>query len=277
MNSAMKNYDVILHILQDFAGSLDETVAFLHSITEQQVGYKQLKTLQFFQLSEVQKQSEIELLRGFHKIEQKGDDFLSAFKDMTDFVTIVDMIPQIEDVCRMCDLKKCLEDDDLAYLVEIKENYGTDEAKDALNSQLASDAMKQIRPILPLNCQQLELFAQIAANRDFYQFIKEIEIQGKERFRSLYSLITSMLQHEEYNDEVLNQLPIAREYVLPFLDREQNFRSLMERVDSVSKKARGNFQQMEVMKNNINLVRRWFSKAEVRRMHVFCHGFLCLF
>ena len=251
------------HVLQVFAGCLSSTVAFLQNITTQRVEYKELRNLQFFDLSDLQKQNEIELLREFSPIEGEGVDFLAAFKDMTDLVSLVEKIPLIQYVCKMCGLSNCLNDPHFERLLEIRDRYSTDEAKDALNSQIASDAMKEIRPILPLNFQQLELFAQIAENGDFYQFIEEIECQGKSRFRSLYSLITSILQHEEYNDEVLNQLPIAREYVLPFLNKDQDFKTLVTKVSEVSEKAKGEFWQLEVMKRNMSLVNMWFSKAMV--------------
>ena len=258
-----KSPNYFFHDLQVFADCLSATVDFLLNITTQRVEYKELRNLQFFDLSDSQKQNEIELLRDFSPIEGEGVDFLAAFKDMTDLVSIVEKIPLIHYVCRMCGLSNCLNDPQFERLLEIRDRYSTDEAKDALNSQIASDVMKEIRPILPLNFQQLELFAQIAENGDFYQFIEEIERQGKSRFRSLYSLITSILQHEEYNDEVLNQLPIAREYVLPFLNKGQDFKTLVKKVIEVSEKAKGEFWQLEVMKRNISLVHMWFSKAMV--------------
>ena len=252
--------------VQDFANCLDDTVDFLLKFTTRDVEYKELKDLEFFRLTEAQKHTEIDLLRNFCSFSQmgdSGDDFLSSLKDMTDLLSLMDKIPYIQSVCRMCGLERCLKDADFEYLVEIQDTYGTPEAKDAMNSRLASDAMKQIRPILPLDGQQLEIFVHLAENEDFYKFIKDIELQGKNRFRSLYTLISSMLQHEEYNDEVLNQLPIARDFILPFLDEEQDFKGLLKRVVEVCKKARNEFWQLDVMKRNISLVHQWFSKAEV--------------
>ena len=110
----------------------------------------------------------------------------------------------------------------------------------------------------------LNIFAVVANSTVFYQFIQEKQFvgeKGQALFHQQYQLITAQLQHEEYNDNVLNQLKAAFVLMAPFMDREQSFNSLMTQVKQLD--TSHGFSQLETINENISLVQLWFSRAEV--------------
>lgn len=118
----------------------------------------------------------------------------------------------------------------------------------------------------------LKIFPAVANSAVFYQFIQEKQFVGEEGqalFQQQYQLITAQLQHEEYDDNVLNQLTAAFVFISPFMDREQSFRALMEAVTGLD--TSHGLKQLETINENITLVRLWFSRAEVSHTHILSH------
>ena len=111
----------------------------------------------------------------------------------------------------------------------------------------------------------LKIFPAVANSAAFYQFIQEKQFAGEKGhalFHQQYQLITAQLQHEEYDDNVLNQLKAAFVFMAPFMDREQSFNKLMTLVTQLD--TSHGLKQLETVNENITLVRLWFSRAEVR-------------
>ena len=108
----------------------------------------------------------------------------------------------------------------------------------------------------------LKIFPAVAKSAAFYQFMQERQFvgeKGQALFQQQYQLITAQLQHEEYDDNVLNQLPAALVLMAPFMDREQTFIKLMTQVTKLDI-SRG-LIQLENVDMNIKLVRLWFPCA----------------
>ena len=62
----------------------------------------------------------------------------------------------------------------------------------------------------PPHC--LELFTAVGDSTAFYQFVRDKQFVGEKGqavFQQQYQLITAQLQHEEYNETVLNHLYAA--------------------------------------------------------------------
>ena len=88
-----------------------------------------------------------------------------------------------------------------------------------------------------------------------------VGVDGQALFNQQYQLVTTQLQHEEYNELVLNHLFAAFRLITPFVDSEQTFSSLMCQVASLG--VYDASKQLETVNRNINLIRLWFSRAEV--------------
>ena len=121
----------------------------------------------------------------------------------------------------------------------------------------------------------LAIFSKVADSAEFYQFICEKGFTGENgqaRFHQQYQLITAQLQHEEYDEAVLNVLYAAYKLILPFTVKTQSFHSLLVSVKQLltaaspvgsAKTTHDYLVQIETVNRNINLIQLWFSRAEV--------------
>lgn len=251
--------------LQGFVEAVTSAVQFLDKFRSSQVTYMELKRLQFFHQRKVKQDHEIRLLQEFYL--EKGEkctDFLAQLQDMSNLLEALKLIPGITKVFRTFQMQNCLAHPGYQALVELESLFSTEVEQGNLTGAEACERMKEVHTIIaPLELQQLELFSVVGRSAEFYAFLKTIEQQG--RFKDLHNLITQYMQHEEYNEEVLNQLPRAREYVLPFLEQEQNFDTLLHSVKAMCNRVAvsEDFSDLDTINTNMNLIRLWFSKAEV--------------
>jgi len=193
---------------------------------------------------------------------------LEGISNLLKLLKAMRFITVIKETCEQYHLEECIRDPDFATLIGIMD-LRTNEAE--LTLKKATDTMRDIRRILFLksddDIEKLQLFAVINESGEFYHFIREKKFVGDEgqtRFRQQYQLITSQLQHEEYDQFVLNDLYTAFELITPFMDTLQKFHSLMQKVSKVSKTF--NFSPLKTVNDNISLIILWFSRAEVNSM-----------
>ena len=176
-------------------------------------------------------------------------------------------IPTIHCVCEQYKLEGCLKDPSLRELVMLAEEVERSRAN--LIPLEAVDKMRLVKKCLCLKTlgpyHSLGLFAAVANSAAFFQFVRDMKFDGEKGqavFGQQYQLITAQLQHQEYNENVLNHLYAAYKFILPFMDTKQNFSSLMSKVTSLD--VSGGLKQLETVNSNITLIRLWFSRAEVR-------------
>ena len=115
------------------------------------------------------------------------------------------------------------------------------------------------------NFSYLQIFPAVANSAVFYQFIQEKQFTGEKGqalFQQQYQLITAQLQHEEYDDNVLNQLRAGFVFMAPFMDREQSFKQLMSKLTQLD--TSHGLKQLKTVNENITLIQLWFSRVEVR-------------
>ena len=254
-------------LLQDFVSAMTSAAQFLKKFKSSQVTHMELQRLHFFDQRKVKQDREIRLLQDFYV--QKGEecaDFLAQLQDMSNLLEALKLIPGITKVFDTFQMQNCLTHSGYQALVELENQFSTEVEQGNLTGAEACDRMQEVLAIIhPLELQQLELFSVVGRSEEFYMFLKSVEQQGTERFQDLHRLITQYMQHEEYNEAVLNQLPRAREYMLPFLDQEQDFNTLLHRVKALCDRVTTSedFSDLETINTNMNLIRLWFSKAEV--------------
>ena len=191
---------------------------------------------------------------------------------------LANRIHVIKDVCRQYHLKECEADDNLKELLQIADELGKEHTRTTLSPEDAIKRMKDVRKLLvptetDTDYQYLDVFAKVKDSADFYRFLKEKDFigdKGQDRFDQQYQLITAQLQHEDYDDQVLNHLYAAFKLITPFMDESQTFTSLIKNVKQLLMAsckrldATNCLMQLETVNRNIHKIRLWFSRAEVR-------------
>ena len=205
----------------------------------------------------------------FHGVDQCYD-----IRFILQLIQCADYIANIKGVCERYQLSGCLRDKEMETLLAIHSILESEEGKSQLNAVASEQYLAKIWQILHLtekNWHALGIFAVVKESSDFHQFLLEKKFRGMEGasfFMQQHTLITSHLQHEEYNELVLNQLLVAFRYMSPFLDTEQDLSHLMKEVyrncgQQAIKGDSTDFVQLRTVNKNVHLVRLWFSRAEV--------------
>ena len=161
----------------------------------------------------------------FPGIDQHKD--MHSIKSILDLIQFADYIDNIRGVCEQYHMTGCLDHPGMTRLLEIHSILVSEEGKTGLNAIKSEEYLAEIRQILDLTDENqiaLGIFAVVKDSAEFYQFLQEKNFKGMEGasfFMQQLTLITSHLQHEEYNEQVLNHLLVAFRYMSPFLDTDQ--------------------------------------------------------
>ncbi len=193
---------------------------------------------------------------------------LDGIRSMLELFQYTTHIRNIQSVCEQYHLTQCVEDPQLKELLGIMAAHIKEEDRSNVTPRVASETMKRVKKILCLgdktSSKCLDIFAAMTDSAAFYQFMKDKQFKGQQGqaiFLQQYELITAQLQHEEYDETVLNHLLAAFKVIMPFMDAEKSFTKLMEEVTSLN--AVNGLKQLETVNGNITLIRLWFSRAEV--------------
>ena len=265
--------------MEEFASALFQTKDFLMKLITGTVMYVDVIIDDTSDFKLLNTEHEFQLLRDYaalSHLEHNNVDGLRGFKAMLQLFQLTSHINLICDVCAQFQLHKCLEDPKLRELQYLLNTLDIDENKKKLTANDAIEKMQTVKETLCLDehnsIQFLNLFTAVADSSVFYQFIKDKDFvgeSGQALFNQQYQLITTQLQHEEYNEVVLNHLFAAFKLITPFMDQQQTFASLMSQVVSLG--AYDASKQLETVNRNIYLIRLWFSKAEVCVYNFTCH------
>ena len=254
--------------------SLDNTKQLLVKLMEGKATYSEIIAEGNIDLSSLDIEREFDILGGFTTLLHhtlKSRDGLTNVRNMLELFQYTKFIVSIKDVCQQYGLQNCLEDKTLKDIVAIAEELQPEKSRHNLTLIKASEKMEMVKKALfgikqpRILC--LKLFEAIADSAVFYRFIKDkgfTGTRGKAVFTQQYQLITAQLQHEEYDETVLNHLLAAFQFMSPFMNAHQSFRALMNEVISLDTSNR--LKQLETVKTNITLIQLWFSRAEVSRL-----------
>ena len=177
-------------------------------------------------------------------------------------------VEMINCVCRQYNLNNCQDDADFKKVQEFALKLQIKEERSRITPTDAKIIWEEVEKIFCLqegaSLKCLDIFSKVADSVDFYHFLEEKEFTGQKGevlFRQQYDLVTAQLQHEEYNEMVLNHLYAAFKFISPFTDPGQTFNCLMSVVTSLD--TREGLAQLDTVKKNMHLIRLWFSRAEV--------------
>ena len=213
---------------------------------------------------------EFKVLADYIEYLHSGNKNYTGLHDIQCMLELFQCILNVYSVCEQYHMKGCLQDARLQEIKAIADDLQQVTCHDQLTPKEAIEKVEKILPalflkkqVLSYNCQCMKLFSAVADSAIFYQFIKDKQFYGdagQEVFLQQYEFITAQLQHEDYNEVVLNHLLIAFKVISPFLDDEQDFESLMSQVNELS--ITTGCQELQTVNKNIHLVRLWFSRAE---------------
>ena len=196
-------------------------------------------------------------------------DTVQSFSNVFVLHQIAEYIGAMWDFCVEFDLQQCLKDDrvkKLKAIVQAKESWQKKSIRKL--SEIVQEIQKLLK-IKPGNdfkeLSFLKLFRPLYTDtKDLRDFLTENNFRGKgkDRFLELFDLVTQTRQHDEYNAEVLNPLYAVYYVLVPLNKPDLSFQEL---IDEVSKLDSAQcLAQLKTVKSNIDLIRMWFSKAEVR-------------
>ena len=269
---------VHMYLLQVFCGAVERTSEFLKGILTGQATYGTLCRLGCFKdasvVGAVDVDKELRIIQDFPFKGVEAHTVAGGIKSILKLIQFSGYLESIIGVCGQYKLTGCLEDEGFHQLKMIHKAISSEETKTQLTGVKSEEYLTQIREVLNLKDQDehcLALFGMFRDSTDFYKFLKEKNYKGPDGatyFRQQHTLITQQLQHEEYNEQVLNHLLVAFRYISPFLDCEQNLSQLMSQIyqntrDQATKFHNNAFCQLQTVNRNIHLVRLWFTRAEV--------------
>lgn len=267
---------------QIYHNALQATEDFLKSILLGEASYSSLCSLECLQgrLGAVDVEHELSILQTFPFPDVDVDQCMDGIRPILQLIPFADYIENIHKVCTMYEITGCLQDEGMKVLLDICRVLVSEEERNDLNAIRSKEHLEDITNILELpdrNWNALSLFAAVKDSADFHQFLKEKKFWGREGtsfFMQQHTLITGYLQHEEYNEQVLNHLLVAFRYISPFLDTELNLKQLVKEVyhscGQAAEDCSTDFVQLYTVNRNITLVRLWFSRAEVSGMYNVC-------
>ena len=213
---------------------------------------------------------EIRIVSDYEEFQSiSSHDTVRSFKNIFVLHQIAEHIDALGDFCDEFELQQCLEDSRVKRLKEIVEAR---ESWKMETIRTLSDIVKEIQELLGIkpesdfkNLNFLRLFRPLyTETKDLRDFLTENNFRGKgkDRFLELFNLVTQAHQHDEYNAEVLNPLYAVYYLLVPLNKPDLSFQEL---IDEVSKLDSAQcLAQLKTVKSNIDLIRMWFSKAEVR-------------
>ena len=295
MHIQICNCQLKVLLLLQFAEALRKTEEFILSLIkgtakhEEIVAEKSIWEL----LLKLDVDKEFKIMCGFPEfqmVSSENKEGKEGIKNMLELFQCSQQISLIPNVCEQYGLTNCVNDDNLKELKRIANTVNNDEDRGSITGKDATEKIKQIWEMLNFKSYSeakrcLNIFPEVAKCAQFYKFLREKgftdekssrdakgftgEKSIRDAFTSQVQLITAQLQHEDYNETVLNHLTPAFEYIAPFLDTNQNFTDLMVKITKLFNDgvgfgdSRKDFCQLETVNSNITMIQLWFSRTEV--------------
>ena len=250
-----------------FVASVERTRDLISKLLRGDAEYYEISAEEKLNFESLDVKKEFQLLEQYAVENNMTCSGLSGVQHMLELFQYCNHVCNIEGVCSQYKLDGCLNDERLHKLTELISDLDSDSRR-KLTLNEASRRMLDVKETLCLskdsrtNC--LHLFALVRDSADFYNFIQNKQFYGKNGVSNFYQqceLITAQLQHEEYNEQVLNHLYAAFKLITPFLDRKQDLKALMSKVKALD--VTNGLKQLRTVNANIHLIQLWFSRAEV--------------
>jgi hypothetical protein len=196
-----------------------------------------------------------------------------------------EILKLLSDVCSVYDLASCLKDRKLEEAVVILKTLNSETEMSVITPAQAHEKLKVLKKNLDLpkdggTIRKCVLYFKIVLqSHNFAKFLKDRTFYGpagSRLFSQNVELLTSNLQYEEYQEDVLNNLWIAYEFISPFLNGEIELQDFLNQVYHVcsrrdSGRVQEPFYQLKNVNENIDLIYLWFSEVEGNPLEEFKH------
>ena len=201
---------------------------------------------------------------------------MGGIKDILCFQQFTGFLTLLEELCKLYGLSQCLNNVKMKEIFQCLSVLQSSEQMMQLTSKEAAEYISSIRRHLHLprgstGGQCIQLFDIVRQSENFVQFLRERKFYGAlgaRQFEQNVQLITANLQYEEFQENVLNNLRIAYEFVSPFLDPDIEMNDFLEQVHNVCGHDHNvvvaPFSQLKIANENIELIYLWFTRAEVK-------------
>ena len=209
------------------------------------------------------------------KVSPKRSSSCEGLKGVTAVLQLLKLYKDVFIICEVCEqfkLTECRTDPDLVCLVQVAEELQSEERRAQLTMDEAISKMSLFNQKLLLkddveHCRTIsQLFIELKNCKALFEFAEEKGFAGKDgqkKFVTSHHLVTTQLQHEIYNAEVLNHLLGCFDYINPFLSRPPSFNALMQLLINLPNIENG-IKQLRTVNQNIGLIKMWF---EVSILH----------
>ena len=224
-------------------------------------------------INELDLDKETQSLHAFIYLKKSECKCLKHVSDgITAIVEVFEACNEVVNLKKTCDqfsLHKCLNDPQMNQLDEITNEF---DAKSSMAKLTMTDSIQKIMVVKKLlkidtvlNNPCFKLISEVQKCGALYIFAQEkgfTSKDGMQNFLNQHRLVTRALQHEDYYDDVLDQLRGAMQFIFPFFDKECSLGELMEKITTLPKIMTG-IAQLQVVNSNIDLIKLCFNRAEV--------------
>lgn len=247
-------------------------------LTSQLITYDQITIGGNLQLEKVEKHLNKDFERICRAVDREANRSVSTLRGIQSMIELLRAIPRARAVvncCKQLSLKGCLKDQSFIDLSKIQEELASEDKVNlsSVTAKLATEQMEIIRRTLHFDQMDtldlFPLFQRVIDARTFYNFVQEQFFSGShslssavDSFRTWHQIISTQLQNEPFEEQVLHEMSHAFTCIVPFMDKRQSFQELLAKVLQVDPSNR--FLELQTVTDNMHLIKRWSVQAEVR-------------
>ena len=218
-------------------------------------------------LCEIQVEDECKTLTLFAQLFLKENPHCNGLNGVTALLELLQIyghIFTIQQVCSQFELSEVESDPDLSGLVAVAEELKSETRRGTLTMEDAVIKLSFVKEKLQIkdsgNQDIFQLFSVLKDGVEFFEFAKTkgfIGIAGRKHFTQIHTLVTTQLQHEEHDQDVLNHLQGCFAYIEPFLLKQSTFKALMDMISALPNIEMG-IKQLRTVIQNMSIIKLWF-------------------
>ena len=269
------NYNVIGHA----SDAVESTLVLIDKIFLGTAMYKEVTLNSCIDLfKDVNLEFELSLLAEFAKFSKNlgsentyaNLDRLYYLQSFFELDAVLKFLPVINDVLTLFHLDACSSSFEYGIL---RTTAAAMQNKGDLTLNQANNTLVDVKSALQLksgsDLTRFKLFEAVKRCTHYYRFAEKSNFTGPkgwELFIAQYRIVAPQVQHEDFNQALLHHLYGSYKYIAPFFHKETTFSDLMNAVLKLDNLERG-IDHLITVARNIELIKLWFSNAEVNQRY----------
>ena len=247
--------------LKTFVSGLERASKLIRDVLSGTATYSEIIAGDEEMLNRLDINQEIAILAKYGEVFGLCCDGLKGVQSILELSQYTTHCESIVNVCEQYNLTGCLTDPSLEHLREIVKLNSSEEARMKITPNEAKSKMDIMKEILCLNegisTECLSIFEAASDSVPLYRFMTDKNFSGEDDiFQQQYDLIAADLQHEEYDEQVLNQLKPAVKIIAPFLKTQQDLKQLMLEIVALTNPTE-RIKQLKFVNENIMTIFVW--------------------